>query len=48
MKLLFAVVNPTFSPISSIQTVGSTPGKSTKKSGVGADESDAFARRRQG
>ena len=30
MKLFFAVVNPNFSPISSIQTVGSTPGKSTK------------------
>ena len=36
MKLFFAVVNPNFSPISSIQTVGSTPGKSTKNMGVEA------------
>ena len=40
MKLFFAVVNPNFSPISSIQTVGSTPGKSTKKMGVEGEDSE--------
>ena len=39
MKLFFAGVNPNFSPISSIQTVGSTPGKSTKNMGVEAVDS---------